>query len=143
MWLTLLTTIWLLTGSVMDIRKRRVSVWLLLAGGVFAVTVSFLQCIGGEREYVDILKGTFPGLAFLVIAFITQKAGYGDGIVLLCLGILSGGGKSLLLFGLSLFLISIFSLVLLILRKAGRNTRIPYLPFLTAAWLITAMLIDV
>nr|WP_296488929.1 prepilin peptidase [uncultured Acetatifactor sp.] len=129
-------TVWLLTGSVMDIRNRRVPIWLLLTGGILSLTVIFFQCVISGREVVDILKGMLPGTGLLLVAFVTKNAGYGDGIALLCLGIVLGGGKSLLLLGLSLFLISIFSLTMLVTRKAGRNTGIPYFPFLTGAWLI-------
>lgn len=136
MWMILPITVWLLTGSVMDIRNRRVPIWLLLTGGIPSLTVIFFQCVISGREVVDILKGMLPGTGLLLVAFVTKNAGYGDGIALLCLGIVLGGGKSLLLLGLSLFLISIFSLTMLVTRKAGRNTGIPYFPFLTGAWLI-------
>ena len=62
-------------------------------------------------------------------------AGYGDGVALLILGMISGAGKSLMIFGFSLFLAAVFSVVMLVLGKAGRNTAIPFLPFLAAAWL--------
>ena len=77
-----------------------------------------------------------PGGLLLVTAYVTKKAGYGDGIVLLLLGMALGGDKSLLIFGLSLLLISVWSLILLVFHKAGRNTKIPYLPFLTAAFFV-------
>ena len=125
----------------MDIKRRRISIGLLVAGIVFSMSVSIWQCVAGERGCGDIVSGAFPGTGLFVIALATGKAGYGDGIVLLCLGMLLGGGKSLLLLGLSLILISVFSLALLIIRKAGRNTPIPYLPFLTGAWLVATVLV--
>lgn len=141
MWITLLTAFWLLAGSIMDIKRRRISIWLLVAGIAFSMSVSIWQCVAGERGYGDIVSGAFPGTGLFVIALATGKAGYGDGIALLCLGMLLGGGKSLLLLGLSLIFISVVSLVLLVVHKAGRNTPIPYLPFLTGAWLVVTMMI--
>lgn len=80
-----------------------------------------------------------PGILLLVFAIATQKAGYGDGIVLLLLGMVAGGGKAWLLLGVSLFFVSAASVVLLVLRKAGRNMTIPYLPFLTVSGLLTGI----
>ncbi len=133
MWIMFLTMAWLLGISIMDIRKCNVSVWMLIPGGLLAVTA--IVCRQGDAG--DMLKGMLPGVFLLATAFATKKAGHGDGIVMMFLGILSGGGSSLLIFGISLSLAALVSLVLLVLRKAGKNTRIPFLPFLTAAWLIT------
>ena len=130
-WITIMTATWLLASSVMDIRKRSVPVWMLLPGGIMAIIVSVYQ----QSPLFDILGGMLPGIVLLVTALVTKKAGYGDGMVLLFLGILSGRG-SLLVFAAGLLLIAFFSLVLLALHKVGRNTRIPSLPFLTAAWLL-------
>ena len=81
MWMILPITVWLLTGSVMDIRNRRVPIWLLLTGGILSLTVIFFQCVISGREVVDILKGMLPGTGLLLVAFVTKNAGYGDGIV--------------------------------------------------------------
>lgn len=129
-------TIWMLYISIMDIRRRRVPVRMLVLGGILACAALAYKCRGGVA-YGDILGGMLPGILLLAVALATKKAGYGDGIVLLFLGITAGGAKSLMLLGISLFLAAIFSIVLLMTRKAGKNTRIPYLPFLAAAWLVT------
>lgn len=136
MWVILLMTVWLFAISIMDIRCRMVPVWLLLAGGALAGVFMAYQCSRGERILLDIMKGVMPGLLLLGISFATKNAGYGDGIVMLILGMVLNGRKSLMIFGISLFCIAICSLTLLVLRKAGRSTKIPYLPFLTVAWLI-------
>lgn len=136
MWFTFFTGVWLLSISIMDACSRRVPVWLLVSGGIPGLAAGICREGGG----VSMILGALPGLLLLATAFATKKAGYGDGIVLLLLGIALGSRKSLLLFGVSLFLISICSLVLLAFRKAGRDTRIPFLPFLSVAWLMLLML---
>lgn len=77
-----------------------------------------------------------PGALLLLLAFVTKKAGYGDGIVLCCLGMVLGGEKSLMLLGISLFLTSLFALVLLVMHRVRRNSCLPFVPFLAAAWLV-------
>ena len=132
MWIRVCMTGWLLGSSVMDIRARRIPVWMLVLGSGLSAAAVLYQKSG----YFDLLRGVMPGLLLLAIAFATKKAGYGDGIVLSCLGMVLGGEKGLLLFGLSSFLLALCSLVLLVFRKVGRSTEIPFLPFLTAAWIV-------
>lgn len=134
MWLTVLTMLWLLGISITDIMRRRVPAWMLVPGCVLAGITMVIQP-GAARDVLGIL----PGVILLATAFATKKAGYGDGIVMLFLGIVEGSGESLLIFAAGLVFAAVFSLILLGLRKAGRNTRIPFLPFLAAAWLIVAV----
>ena len=129
-------TIWLMTVSIMDIRSRKISIWLLLSGGILVLATCGNQFAAGSLALYDILGGMVPGLLLLAIAFVTKKAGYGDGMVLVLVGMVVGGGKSFVIFGVSLFLISVFSIILLLFRKVRRNSTIPYLPFLSAAWLL-------
>ena len=129
-------SIWLICISVMDIRSRRVPIWILLLGGGVALTVLADQLVGGAMEYFEVFTGILPGMVLLLIAFTTKKAGYGDGVVLLLVGMASGGSKSLWIFCISLFLISIYCVILLFCHKVKRNSEIPYLPFLTIAWLL-------
>lgn len=132
----IIIAIWLVVISIMDIKSRRVPIWLLAAGGT--VALSAIRC-SNAGECLGVLRGTLPGILLLAVTFFTGRAGYGDGIVLLVLGMVLKE-KGIVLFGSSLFLISIFSIALLMLRKANRNTRIPYLPFLTVSWLLVVNL---
>ena len=71
MWITILTAVWLLAVSIMDIRSRRVPVWLLLLGGLPVLLA------GGYREGggVNMVLGALPGILLLAAAFATGKAG--------------------------------------------------------------------
>lgn len=132
MWNRLVLTGWLVIGSVMDIKSRVIPVWMLALGGVLCIPA----VVSGQGDYIAVLKGGLPGALLLLMAIGTKKAGYGDGIALFCTGMALGGGKSMQLFGISLFLLSLCALVLLTFRKVRRDTGMPYLPFLTAAWFV-------
>lgn len=138
---TILTECWLIAASILDIRSRRIPVWMLVLGGAAAVLTSVCRCGFTLAECMDMLKGCIPGAILLLTAAATGKAGTADGIVLIFLGICTGGKICMAVFMLSLLLISLFSGILLALRRAGRNTRLPYLPFLSAAWLLGQALI--
>ena len=132
MWSMLFVTGWLLAAGIMDVRTRRVPVWMLVLGGGLAMWAALSR----QSGYLEMLKGALPGVLLLLTALATKKAGYGDGIVLACQAL--GGDRSLLLFGLGLFLISLCALALLALRRARRDTGLPFLPFLAAAWFLVA-----
>ena len=77
-----------------------------------------------------VLIGMLPGVGMLLVARFSGAAGYGDGLVLVGLGMLLGIWRVLLLLAGSLFALSLVSLLLLLLGKVRGNTRIPFLPFL-------------
>lgn len=130
-----MVAVWLLIISIWDVRKRRVPVWLLIPGGIFALA----EAAGQQYGELTVVRIMLPGAVLLLLALTTGNVGYADGIVMLFLGVISGSEKSLLIFGISLFLAAICSLVLLALRKVKKNTGIPFLPFLAAAWLLAAL----
>lgn len=129
-------TIWLVTVSIVDISTRKIPVWLLIVGGICAIPAFMEQWGDNAWNCAGILMGMLPGALLLGTGFVTKQAGYGDGLAALVLGMTLGSGKSWLLFCASLFLMAICSMLLLALRKAKYKTRIPYLPFLTAGWLL-------
>lgn len=129
----LLMTGWLLAASIMDIRTRRVPVWMLVLGGSLAMLTVRHQ----GAAIPEVARGMLPGVLLLLTALVTKKAGYGDGIVLCMLGMSLGSERSMLLFGISLFLLSLCALTLLAFHKVRRNTGIPFLPFLAAGWILT------
>jgi len=138
MWMVWLMTVWLSAISVADIRSRRVPIWMLVPGGITVLAILICRYNSGGINGFALLCGLLPGIVMLVLALSTRKAGYGDGIVLLLLGVVSED-KVLMVYGVSLFLIAAGSVILLVLRRAGKDTAIPYLPFLTAAWLLVGI----
>lgn len=136
---TILTAVWLLAASFLDIRRRRIPVWLLIFGGMAVVAAVIWRCGDRPAEYWESLKGCVPGVTLIGMSALTGKVGAADGIAMLLLGLLVGE-SCLAVFVFSLLLISFYSGLLLVLRKAGRSTELPYLPFLTAAWLLEKIL---
>lgn len=134
MWRDVLTAGWLLVLSAMDIKKKSVPLWLLGIGVINMFVILLTEGLGGGIDGWLLCRSMFPGAVFLVIAAATDKAGYGDGIVLIMLGLMSGTKVCLLALTAGLLLIAIFSGALLALRKVKRNSRIPFLPFLAVGW---------
>lgn len=127
---------WLLPMSVMDVKSRRVPVWMLWIGAAAAAGMFLYEMITEEAVGWQICRGLLPGLVMLTVAAATGKAGVADGVIMLLMGILAGSEVCVEASLGGLFLLALVSGVLLALRKAKRDTRIPFVPFLTAGWLL-------
>ena len=81
--------VYLLILSVIDIRWKKVSVRSLLI--LLAITV-LCQVLCSKGELRMMVAGGLCGGVFLFLSWFTQESfGYGDSILILILGILSGG----------------------------------------------------
>ena len=136
MWKVGIFLIYLLILSIFDIRERRISVLLLAAGSIFTGIVVTYELFAGYISWLQPVLGSLPGIFLLLVAWFSKKAGYADGVVLLWIGVLYGYREGLSILGVSLFLVSMTSVLLLILRKVKKQTRIPYIPFLAVGFTI-------
>lgn len=136
MWKEVLTAAWLVPMSIMDTRSKSVPAWMLWIGTAAAAGVLLYEGISGRLSGWQACRALIPGLILLAVAYATGKAGLADGVILMLLGIFMGyeGCVAASLGGL--FLIALCSGVLLMLRRVNKGTRIPFVPFLAAAWLI-------
>jgi len=133
MWKIIFTGVWLFAMSVVDIGSRRVPLWLIGAG-VPVVMLSFAQgWTKGGLNPLSLATALAPGILLLIAAG-AKKAGYADGIVLILLGLVDKGEGIMGVFFISMLFMSLFVILMLILRKAGKGSRYPYLPFLMIAW---------
>jgi prepilin signal peptidase PulO-like enzyme (type II secretory pathway) len=85
-----------------------------------------------------IIMASMPGIILLVIALITGKAGTADGIVLWILGILSDWKSTVLILSISLFIMGVYSAIMLLLHKVNKESEIPFIPFISMAYTIYA-----
>lgn len=131
-----MTAVWLIPMCVVDIRKRKVPVWMLGIGALGAAGALLYEGLTGELNSWQVCRGLIPGGILLAAAFVTGKAGLADGIIVMLLGVYMGyeGCMASALGGL--FLLSLFAGILLALRRVKRNTKIPFVPFLTVGWMI-------
>lgn len=136
MWREAMMAAWLLPMSVMDVKSRRVPAWMLWIGAVAAVGTLLYEMISKGMTGWQVCRGLLPGLVMLAVAFATGKAGMADGIIILLLGIFAGYEVCVAASLGGLFLLAFFSGILLVLRKVKRDTRIPFVPFLTVGWLL-------
>lgn len=126
--------IWLGIQGALDYKYKEIPLWFSLVGGAIGV----LWCLMEARNIMDILYSCMPGLLALGFSRVTKEVlGYGDGIIFLVMGLYLPL-KKLILIGMSAFFVAgLTALVLLIgFRKNGRE-RIAFIPFLSAAYIVT------
>ena len=136
----ILIALWLGILGYMDIRRRRVPIWILAFSGIFVTCLSVYELWKGSMGGTQLLWGILPGFMLLFAAVLSKKAGWADGVVLLLLGAMTGFQECVFSFILSMLAISAISLTLLIMKRVGKNTKMPYLPFLWGGYLIQAAL---
>ena len=104
-----------------------VVVWL----GMLAAVSLRLTGVMGEEGMTAAALSLIPGAGFFLLSFLTrEKVGYGDGWVLLMIGLFSGFSRCFLILLIGLLLESTAAVILLALNKIQRDKEIPFSPFL-------------
>ncbi len=107
---------------------------LLLCGGI-ALSVWPVCCLFAEGlDLFKLLSAISPGAVLLLLAFATGKIGKADGIAVLFLGLTAGGDHTWTVLSFSLLGMSLVSIGLMLLKKADRQTQMPFFPFLFCGW---------
>lgn len=123
--------IWLVVLAIVDYRHKEIPLWFSLLGGVFGLWF----CLMEARSISNLLFACLPGVFALLFARVTREVmGYGDGIVLVVMGMYLSL-KQVLSVGMMAFMIAgIVALVLLVVFHKRGNYRIPFIPFLALAY---------
>lgn len=82
------------------------------------------------------IAGGLCGGVFLFFSWFTQESfGYGDSILILILGILSGGWNLLWILFAAFLIASVYGGIMIARKKYTRKNSFPFIPFLTVAYL--------
>lgn len=134
----LLVLAFLIGVSFIDVKKKKVPMWtllILLVGGIVHQIMDF-------QGFWLLLYDCMPGIVLLMIARITsQQIGYGDGLLVLGIGMLLGIQKSILVIMFALMGSFIIASILLLCKKANRKTQIPFFPCVLAGYLMQIIVI--
>ena len=136
----LLILIYLIILSAWDIKMCKLPVSLLVCGGIavfaYRVTVTFVCGPSPEQlnAWMAALLGALPGLLLTVLSHYTDKVGRGDGPVMMIIGFCENCTYAAILICLACIFLTLVSVVLMIFHKVSRNTRMPYIPFVTLSY---------
>ncbi len=130
-WIFGVMLLYLIVLSIYDWKIQKVPVYLLAAGVLAILLLSVYKIRMQDISFMQLILGLIPGSLLILVAWITGKAGYADGIAMLILGVIIGYRNGILILCMSLLILAVVSIVLLFFHKVKKNTKLPYLPFLT------------
>ncbi len=115
-------------NSFLDIKFRRISVIVCLVCGSIGVLIKVFD---GDFNFLEMMFGTAPGLFLILVSIFSKgKVGMGDGILLLSLGTLIKAESIIEILIVALILTSMFSVVLIVIKRANLKSSLPFVPFL-------------
>ena len=130
MWIEILLFIFLGICAVYDGVEREIPlvvVWL----GIITAVVLHIQGLGGNGTWQAAALSVIPGAVFWILSFITgEKVGYGDGWLLIMIGLFMGLWQCFAILMIGLISSSFVVLILLAVRRVSRDYQLPFAPFL-------------
>ena len=128
----------LVLSGAQDIKKGEINITvpLIITGADLLIRLFF-----GRIDIADTFKGAAIGAAVMILSMVTNESiGMGDGIILLCTGAMAGFEKNMELFFSALILCGMCGLFLMLILGKSRKTKVPFVPFLLAAFGIMEIL---
>lgn len=120
-------------NSVCDLKKRIISLFSVL---IIFVLWFFLFRNGIKMAFLQGIIGLLPGIVLGILSFASKgKIGMGDVFIILLMGWYFGLDLTICVLMGAFMLAAMFGMVLLCLKRAKKNTCLPFLPFLTASFL--------
>lgn len=129
--------LFLALASLRDLRSRTVPCRLLAAGGIAALFLDLCGILSGRVRAAVFPPALIPGIFYLLMSRISgAQIGQGDGMTILVLGLFMGLSDTVLISLMAQLVCAFYAGSMLVLKKAKRDTRIPFVPFLLAAVLV-------
>ena len=132
----------LVLQSFYDIKNKEISIYLLILSALIVASGVAIKFVGAEpsaeriRVILGVLLGAVPGTLLTVLSFYTNKIGRGDGMVVMLIGMSESCSFAAVMMCLACLMLSAVSVFLILMHKATKNTRMPYIPFVTLAYAI-------
>ena len=112
-----------------DIRTKKINGYICLFGILAAI---FIRERVLREENLKLIIDAIPGILIYIVAFLSrEKIGKGDALSLIFIGMAAGFETVLSALFISLTITALLSGILLTLKKVKKDTRIPFLPFLS------------
>lgn len=132
-----LMNLYLLWGSLQDIKEKKISFIYLRIGAVSSFLFFIKQRIDQDWDLMDVFLSFVPGLIFLFMAKVSKdKIGVGDGWLFLIIAGWCGLEATWGIWYGSLFLSAFFSIAMVVLKKYKMQSQLPFIPFVWVAHLL-------
>ena len=130
MWVEIFLFVFLGICAVYDGIERTIPLVVVWLGIIVAVLLR-IEGLAGDETWLTVILSAIPGSAFWLLSFISdERVGYGDGWMLLMIGLFVGLWNCFLILMTALISGSIVALVLLAAGKVSKDYQLPFAPFL-------------
>lgn len=120
--------------AITDYKSKKIPLWPIVTVLCVGILNLFLQY---GRDWKSILGGAGMGAAICILSKATgNRIGMGDGLVITVIGIFMGVKLTFICMSGAFFLASLVALFLLFIKKAGRKDKMPFIPYIFAAYII-------
>ena len=129
LWQWLLMAVVLIPASIKDIRTKRINGYICIMGILVAL---FVRENLLKEESLKLMTDLIPGvLVYAIALFSRERIGKGDALTLMFIGAVTGIETVLMTLFISFSVAAFLSAVLLAFKKVKRDTKLPFLPFLS------------
>ena len=130
MWIEIFLFVFLGICAVCDSVERNIPlavVWL----GIITAIVLRVQGLAGNITWQSAALSIIPGVMFWILGFVSgEKVGYGDGWMLIMIGLFVGLWECFLILMIALVSGSVVVLILLAAGRVSKDFQLPFAPFL-------------
>lgn len=120
--------------AIVDLKTRNIYFITTFIAGVISILFIVMNYFNGIDIGSYILGGVGAGALSLLLAFI-KVIGFGDVEIFLVCGLLMGGLNAVLIGIISVGICGIQALYLIITKKAEKNLRVAFAPYITTAFI--------
>ncbi len=135
--ITVATLLFLGIATFWDVRERRIPGGLILAGGGAELGLSLAAGLcTGEIRLWQMLAGMVPGAILLVLGVLGRQVGPADGLILCLVGLGESYVFALWMLMVACAIMGGISLTGMAMRRLKKEDRLPFVPFLSAGYVI-------
>jgi leader peptidase (prepilin peptidase)/N-methyltransferase len=128
----------LVIEAVTDFKKKEVNIVFPV---LLAAAATLMLFFTKDISLINSIIGIAEGVLLILISFLTKgEIGMGDGILLAACGLMLGGKDNLIMFFFACLSSAIVSALIMLIKKADKKTKIPFVPFMIPGFLIMVLL---
>lgn len=128
----------LFVAGAMDLKSKTINRGIILVLMIVCFAGAFIKVfINKEFGTWEIIGGVLIGLCAIGLSMVSrEQIGRGDGLVIVAIGLMLGFRKCLFAVCMASIIMTLVSVIVLILRKGNRNTKLPFIPALFAGYVM-------
>ena len=128
----------LFLAGVMDFKSKTISRGIILALMIVCLMGAVIKIfMNKEFGLWEAAGGVLTGLCTIGLSMVSrEQIGRGDGLVIAAIGLILGFRKCLFAICIASIIMTLVSVIILVLQKGNRNTKLPFIPALFVGYVI-------